>query len=275
MGVRPSSQIPDLISAINHFNKREQERILLIDADKSRHKEWIRRLRRVGITCDTQADSVGSTSAIQAILRFLSIPNGQDAWSTAKLFDIAQSKAFPIIGNLFSDLPHPEKKDWRPRPHLDVIENIGRSFHVLGGKGALQRWLGSLSVAKPYAVEAYRREEELRAIEETQWWLQCLATSWIALLDETEKSFLAHPFVGASSNVSLPLPEPSKTPRDVLSTILHACDWEALFERTRHYDASVGAVQTWVRSIDGLLRYQSSLPFIDLCRLAPNKPNYP
>ncbi|MGB1568188.1 MAG: hypothetical protein ACPHBQ_06890, partial [Candidatus Poseidoniaceae archaeon] len=77
------------------------------------HKEWIRRLQRVGITCDAQADSVSSTSAIQAILRFLSIPNGQDAWSTAKLFDIAQSKAFPIIGKLFSDLTHPEKKDWR------------------------------------------------------------------------------------------------------------------------------------------------------------------
>ena len=271
-----ASQIPDAaISVINHFNKRENGRILLIDADKGRHKEWIRSLQRVGITCDTQADSVGTTSAIQAILRFLSIPTGQDAWSTAKLFDIAQSKAFPIIANLFSDMPHPEKKDWRPRPHLDVIENIGRSFHVLGGKGALQRWLGSLSVAKPYAVEAYRREEELRAIEETQWWLQCLATSWIALLDETEKSFLAHPFVGASSNVSLPLPEPSKTPRDVLSTILHACDWEALFERTRHYDASVGAVQTWVRSIDGLLRYQSSLPFIDLCRLAAEQTKLP
>ena len=132
-----------------------------------------------------------------------------------------------------------------------------------------------LSVAKPYAVEAYRREEELRAIEETQWWLQCLATSWIALPDETEKSFLAHPFVGVSSNVSLPLPEPSKTPRDVLSTILHACDWEALFERKRHYDASVGAVQTWVRSIDGLLRYQSSLPFIDLCRLAADQTKLP
>ena len=171
-----ASQIPDAaISVINHFNKRENGRILLIDADKGRHKEWIRSLQRVGITCDTQADSVGTTSAIQAILRFLSIPNGQDAWSTAKLFDIAQSKAFPIIGSLFSDLSHPEKKDWRPRPHLDVIENIGRSFHVLGGKGALQRWLGSLSVAKPYAVEAYRREEELRAIEETQWWLQCLS----------------------------------------------------------------------------------------------------
>ena len=156
-----------------------------------------------------------------------------------------------------------------------MIENIGRSFHVLGGKGALQRWLGSLSVAKPYSAEAYRREEEARAIEETQWWLQCLATSWMALLDETEKSFLANPFVGASTNLSLPLSEPSKNPREVLGTILQACDWEQLFERTRHYDASVGAVQSWVRSVDGLLQYESSLPFIDLCRLAADQTKLP
>ena len=271
-----ASQIPDAaISTINHFFKNQQGRILLIDANKNRHGEWVRRLQRVGIACDAQANVVGSTSAIQAILRFLSIPNGQDAWSLTKLFDIAQSKAFPIIGNMFSDLAHPEKKDWRPRPHLEVIENIGRSFHVLGGRGALQRWLGSLSVAKPYSVEAYRREEESRAIEETQWWFQCLATSWAALLDETERSFLANPFAGASTNLSLPLPEPSKTPREVLGTILQACDWGQLFERTRHYDASVGAVQSWVRSIDGLLQYESSLAFIDLCRLAADQTKLP
>ena len=271
-----ASQIPDAaISTINHFLKNQQGRVLLIDANKSRHGEWVRRLQRVGIACDAQANVVGSTSAIQAILRFLSIPNGQDAWSLTKLFDIAQSKAFPIVENLFSDLVHPEKKDWRPRPHVEVLENIGRSFHVLGGKGALQRWLGSLSVAKPYSVEAYRQEEEARAIEETQWWMQCLATSWMALLDETEKSFLANPFVGASTNASLPLPEPSKTPREVLGTILHACEWEQLFERTRQYDASVGAAQSWVRSIDGLLQYESSLAFIDLCRLAADQTKLP
>ena len=98
-----ASQIPDAaISSINHFLKNEQGRILLIDANKSRHGEWVRRLQRVGIACDAQANVVGSTSAIQAILRFLSIPNGQDAWSLTKLFDIAQSKAFPIIGNMLS-----------------------------------------------------------------------------------------------------------------------------------------------------------------------------
>ena len=121
------------------------------------------RLSQIGITCDTQADVVGSTSAVQAILRFLSISHGQDAWSIAKMFDIVQSQAFPILENLFLDLEHPINKDWRPRPHLDVIENIGRSFHVLGGRGALQRWLGSSLLQHRYSMEEYRREQELQS----------------------------------------------------------------------------------------------------------------
>ena len=151
-----ATQVMDAaISALQHYRSSGGESVLLIDANKDRHNEWNRRLNQIGITCNTQADVVGSTSAVQAILRFLSIPHGQDAWSIAKLFDIVQSQAFPILENLFLDLEHPVHKDWRPRPHLDVIENIGRSFHVLGGRGALQRWLGSLSVATPYSMEEY------------------------------------------------------------------------------------------------------------------------
>ena len=127
---------------------------------------------------------------------------------------------------------------------MDVIENIGRSFHVLGGKGALQRWLGSLAVATPYSMEEYRRDAESQALEETQWWIGCLANVWSALLSDGERSFLSNDLTGTSSKAVLPLPPASTASKDVLSTILQACDWEQLFERTQRYDASVGAVQT-------------------------------
>ncbi len=271
-----ASQIFDAaISAIELFKKHSNGTVLLIDADEHRHTEWARRLQQIGITCDVQANAVGSTSAVQAILRFLSISYGQDAWSAAKLFDIAQAQAFPINENLFSDLKHPVHEEWRPRPHLDVIENIGRSFHVLGGKGALQRWLGSLSVAQPYATEAFRRREQERAIEETHWWLQCLATTWSALLDKSEQNLLVGDFIGISSQASLPLPEPSKSPRDVLTKLLLACNWEKMFERIQNYDASVGALQAWVQAVDALLRHAPNVEFLELCRLASQQTKAP
>ena len=264
-----ASQVTDAaVSAIQLYKSSSEGIVLLIDADKHRHQEWSRRLQQIGITCDTDADSVDKTSAVQAILRYLAISRGQDAWSATKLFDIIQSQAFPILENLFSDLEHPVHHDWRPSPHLEVLENIGRSFHVLGGKGALQRWLGSLASAQPYSMEAFRRENESRALEETQWWLQCLATAWAALLDENEKNYLSQEFIGTTSKVELPLPKASKTPRDVLTTILEACSWENLFDRTQRYDESVGAVQTWVRLIDSLILYDSTIEFVELCRLA-------
>ena len=271
-----ASQIMDAtVSAIQLYKSKFEGDVLLIDADKHRHEEWARRLQQIGVTCDVDSHTAEKTSAVQAILRYLAISRGQDAWSAVKLFDIIQSKAFPILENLFSDLEHPVNHEWRPRPHLDVLENIGRSFHVLGGTGALQRWLGSLASAKPYSMEAFRRENESRALEETQWWLQCLATAWSALLDENEKSFVAQEFIGTTSKVNLPLPKASKTPRDVLTTILEACSWENLFDRTQQYDGSVGAVQTWVRLIDTLVLYDSSIEFVELCRLASTQTKLP
>lgn len=271
-----ATQVMDAaISALQLYKVHAGGTVLLVDADKNRHIDWIRRLGQIGMTCNTHADVVGNTSAVQAILRFLSISRGQDAWSATRLFDLVQSRAFPILEKMFSDLEHPIAKDWRPRPHLDVLENIGRSFHVLGGKGALQRWLGSLSVATPYSMDEYRRKEESRALEETQWWLHCLATSWSALLNEQECKYLETECIGTSSKATLPLPKASKIPRDVLTLILQACDWEELFGRTKQYDASVGAVQHWIQSIDSLLQHDSSIEFVDLCRLASEQTKAP
>ncbi len=271
-----ATQVMDAaLSALQLYRNHSGGSVLLVDANKSRHRDWVRRLNQIGFTSKTQSDVVGSTSAVQAILRFLSISRGQDAWSATKLFDIIQSQTFPILGNLFADLEHPTNKDWRPRPHLDVIENIGRSFHVLGGKGALQRWLGSLSAATPYSMEAYRREKESQELEETQWWLQCLAVSWSALLSEQECKYLDAECVGTSSKEVLPLPQVSKFPRDVLTSMLQACDWESLFARTQRYDASVGAVQNWIQAIDALLQYDSSVDFVELCRIASEQTKIP
>ncbi len=271
-----ATQVMDAaISALQLYKVHSGGTVLLVDADKNRHVDWIRRLGQIGMTCNTHVDVVGNTSAVQAILRFLSISRGQDAWSATRLFDLVQSRAFPILEKMFSDLEHPIAKDWRPRPHLDVLENIGRSFHVLGGKGALQRWLGSLSVATPYSMDEYRRMEESRALEETQWWLHCLATSWSALLNEQECKYLGTECIGTSSKATLPLPKASKIPRDVLTLILQACDWEELFGRTKQYDASVGAVQHWIQSIDSLLQHDSSIEFVDLCRLASEQTKAP
>ncbi len=124
-------------------------------------------------------------------------------------------------------------------------------------------------------MESYRQKEEARALEETQWWIGCIAHSWSALLSDSECVFLSSEFIGTSSDVALPLPQASHTPRDVLSTILQACDWEQLFERTQRYDASVGAIQVWVQAIDGMLQYKSGVDFLDICRLAAEQTKLP
>lgn len=271
-----ASQVLDAaLSAIRIYRKYDTGKILVVDADQNRRSVWKRRLQQIGLDCDTSSETVGSTSAVQAVLRFLSIADGQDAWSGNKLFDLIQSQAFPIIDHLLSNLSHPKNEHWKPQPNLDVLENIGRSFHVIGGNGALFRWLGSLSVATPTSSEQYRRIAEEQAIEETRWWLYSLARVWAPFLDSETQTFLQEPLIGNSSGAELPLPKMNTHHREVLADILEACEWSQLFSRTSTYDNSIGGLQSWVQSIDSIMQYDSDVNFLDICKLSANQTKLP
>ena len=271
-----ASQVLDAaLSAIRIYRQYHLGKILVIDADQNRRSVWKRRLKQIGLDCDAGTETVGSTSAVQAVLRFLSIADGQDAWSGNKLFDIIQSQAFPIISHLLADLPHPVNENWKPKPNLDVLENIGRSFHVIGGNGALFRWLGSLSVATPTSSEPYRKNAEEQAIEETRWWLYSLARVWAPFLDAEEQTFIQEPLISSLSGVELPLPKMNSNHREVLADILKACEWGQLFNRTSTYDHSIGGLQSWIQTIDSITQYDSDVDFLDICKLSANQTKLP
>jgi len=271
-----ASQVLDAaLSAIRIYRQHHSGKILVIDADQNRRSVWKRRLQQIGLDCDAGTETVGSTSAVQAVLRFLSIADGQDAWSSNKLFDIIQSQAFPIIENLLADLSHPVNDSWKPKPNLDVLENIGRSFHVIGGNGALFRWLGSLSVATPSSSEPHRKEAEEQAIEETRWWLYSLARVWAPFLDSEAQTFIQEPLISSLSGVELPLPKVNSGHRDVLADLLKACEWGQLFNRTSIYDHSIGGLQSWIQTIDSIIQYDSDVDFLDICKLSANQTNLP
>lgn len=271
-----ASQVLDAaLSAIRVYRQHHLGKILVIDADQNRRSVWKRRLKQIGLDCDAGTETVGSTSAVQAVLRFLSIADGQDAWSGNKLFDIIQSQAFPIIERLLADLSHPINENWKPKPNLDVLENIGRSFHVIGGNGALFRWLGSLSVATPTSSEPYRKDAEEQAIEETRWWLYSLARVWAPFLDSEAQTFIQEPLISSSNGVELPLPKMNSNPREVLADLLKACEWGQLFNRTSTYDHSIGGLQSWIQTIDSITQYDSDVDFLDICKLSANQTKLP
>ena len=55
-------------------------------------------------------------------------------------------------------------------------------------------------------MEEYRRDAESQALEETQWWIGCLANVWSALLSDGERSFLSNDLTVTSSQGSLASP---------------------------------------------------------------------
>ncbi len=86
--------------------------------------------------------------AISRVLEIMKISSGEEAWSLSKLTDISSQLELPIdLG--FSSLIHPVYENWKPKLHLEIMTEVARGFHLLGGKGALSRWLATLSQATP------------------------------------------------------------------------------------------------------------------------------
>ena len=62
------------------------------------------------------------------------------------------------------NLSHPSIEDIVPTPHLDVLENISRNFHIKGGISTINQWFTALEIASPegYLGITIRAQGELK-----------------------------------------------------------------------------------------------------------------
>jgi len=166
------------------------------------------------------------SSAVSRIITLVNLSEGEDAWSFNRLKDLWNQTSLPMRWPLFWDLKHPTEQKWHPKLHPEVLEEIARSFHLLGGQGALSRWIAILSQATPRpGTDLKRGGQEL---EETLWWISCLAQWQTPLLSKLDKKALSEPISGCTSHELLPLPEP---PGDIISwynSCLNQIDWNKL-----------------------------------------------
>ena len=73
---------------------------------------------------------------------YLNLSHSDDAFSLDKLRAISLQQSLV----LFPEMPvHPKDERIRPIPDTELLTNIARSNHILGGPGALSQWLQSLS----------------------------------------------------------------------------------------------------------------------------------
>ena len=162
-------------------------------------------LEEMGIQIEKPAEPVLNMAAIARLLSIMKLGHGQDAWSLAKVSGFSRQVSLPLDLDMIFGVEHPTDPTLRPRLHLDLISELARGFHLLGGRGSLRRWLSALSSS---SYRPHRDvENRMRQQEESQWWFACMAC-WLApLLEDDEHEELLSGLVGCFSAEKLPLPE--------------------------------------------------------------------
>ena len=219
----------------------------------------------MGIYTNIQDKAIGQLPFIQELVYHLQLANGLEAWSFERLRRLANS----AIISLSFDLTHPTDPEIIPRPHVDVLENIARSFHVLGGPGAAQRWLSTLStVSEQYSD--YTNESSIKQ-EETQWWLANVVKLWNIVTDDSQD---ISELMGCFTGKSLPLIENLASPNELLQTLINATEWDSLTKDDAHFNACLSAIEVMqdkLQVIDLAGEFSgNNLNFIDLAKLVVN-----
>ena len=244
------------LALIDAFRTTSDERILVIDgAAKARPQIWTDALSTLGIRWHSKTLPLNEQPFFHALMHATQISQGMNAWSLSSLRQLITSTSLPLAVNMFPDIQHPLHDDWRPQPHVNVLESIASQFHVLGGPGAIARWLGALSRAKPSMVDRHP-EQRQQELEETQWWLTCLLHAWKPLLMSEDLFMLRRTAEGCSTGAHLPTPPSPDSPVIWLNELFSRLDHERLSQRMAPYDHGFGAAQTLLdttKRVQGML----------------------
>ena len=254
-----SHSVPAALALIQAYRAEHNGRILVVDAGvQERPEAWSNALSSIGMSWSPGSSSLNQQPTHQAVLRAARLAQGMSAWSLPSLRGVFFSSTVPFNDDMFPSLRHPTQDAWRPRPDPNVLDDIARQFHVLGGPGAMSRWLGVLSSARPSFAER-RPVEKAQALEETQWWLGCLLHAWSPLLSPEDRHLLRRTLVGCTSGETLPTPEAPPSGMAWLSWLLSTVNVARLEGRRAPYNAGVGALQHLIEALNEIKKHLLSL----------------
>jgi len=162
-------------------------------------------LEEMGIQLQKNSEPIVNMAAISRLISIMKLGHGLDGWSLAKVSGFSRQVSLPLDLETIFAVEHPTDPTIIPRLHIDLISELARSFHLLGGRGALRRWLSALS--SPSYRPQHNAKARLRQQEESQWWFACMA-SWLApLIEDDEHQEILSELQGCFSAEKLPLPE--------------------------------------------------------------------
>ena len=147
---------------------REDSEIIIVDPalENNRHK-WEQLLGEIGVCMERRRAPPSSHPIGHWILFLARLGHGADSFSLESLRALSlQTSVVPFE----EPENHPSDPEISPLADSELLTRLARNEHVLGGPGALSKWLETLS-----RQPTDERDGPIK--ESTQWWLMCLASS--------------------------------------------------------------------------------------------------
>ena len=232
--------IHGILSELSNSTFSKSEIIIVDSRNSNLRKKWPRLFESVGIKIDDETPDT-HLSALYWLGELMKLGSGQDAWSCDKLKMILNQNSLPFNNNYLISEKHPVNEEYFPIADPKLLEEIARTYHILGGRGSLREWLYALSKEKfdnPFVDEKTQRKIR----EQTQWWLLSIANLIRPLLSELDRKTLAinELNIGCDSKEELPTLDLEISADDWLLEIIKKLDWESWMNITTPDNSIVG-----------------------------------
>jgi hypothetical protein len=228
--------------------------VLIIDPNwQERAESWRNGLTEIGLHPSRQTEPIKATPSIHWLAETASIGQGAEAWSMSRIRGLGTQKSLKFNDDWIHDQLHPIHIDWKPEIDVQRIEGLARSWHILGGHGALSRWLRALaSPANPAPWED--PDEAGQRAECTQWWFLSLLSRMSPLLSSGERALLEENeySIGCFTGAELPLPPIPSDADEWLSTAVGHLDWDSMLNE-------IGPLQRLLEEHEKFISSQVSL----------------
>ena len=180
------------------ISKNNSSRVIVVDPSlNDNYSKWVRLLNNIGFPSQERETPVLSTPVGFWLHELCNIGHGTDAFSMERIRSLSMQVSITPFEKINV---HPSDSSIAPEVDPALLSSLARSEHLIGGRGALSRWLETLRIP-PTSGEIGPAKES------AQWWLLSLSNSIKPLLRKEDRDALENAdfFVGCHSGEILPI----------------------------------------------------------------------